>query len=93
MSGFSLAAPSDFQHGNGSHSGKLSGAGSGCHGNERIVPTAACHGVKLIFPSLEALLELLLHIRKSFFFGKICSDTQPIILSQGSAVGFLGIRL
>ncbi len=61
---FALSLSADFQHGNRRHLCKFTGAGSCSHGNKRIIATATCHGIKLIFPSLEALFEFFLHIRK-----------------------------
>ena len=90
---FSLSLSADFQHGNRCHLGKFTGAGSSSHGNKRIIATAACHGIKLIFPSLEALFEFFLHIRKCFSLRHICGYSQSLIFCQGSIIGFLGVWL
>ena len=87
-----LSFAAHIEHDNGRHLRESSCTDPCRHGNKRIIPSAAGYGIEFIFPTLEPLFKLLLHILKRFRSGRLLVDSQPHIFLDIPLIRFLRIR-
>ena len=92
MACFSLTAFSYLQHSHGSHFRKTAGSCTCSHGDKGIIAAAGGNRIKLIFPTLEALFHVSLHISQGNLFYFFFRQFQLSVFFQIFCIRFLCIR-
>ena len=89
---FALPFPSDIQHLYRRHLCKTLCPNTGCDCDERVISPAARHCIKLVFPTLETLFKLALHISDRHLFRLLPFNSETDVFFYCGLICFLSIR-